>query len=399
MENINKEKSFKNRKKYVFLMIFSLFFIIFSSFFLISCNKNVPVEEIYLSHTEISLFKGQRKKLYVNVEPDNANNFIIDFYSSDKTIAEVDKKGFVTSKKYGEVVITAKVRNTDVKAECLVTVNDGYIIDFAVDGDYQVYYEGQAFNENSIKVYAVYESGKNLLLPKEEYTLEAPEILTKNCEIKVSYKDFKNKFYYPLVLDDYVQKIEVTTPPTKTSYVIGEEIDKSGMEVSLVYASGKREVTQDFYLSSSKAEYKQKEIEVVYNNLKTTTPISTHAKIKVDTISELQSAIDNGITSIELANGSYNTTKQILISSKENILIFGESSKTSINGYDIIPIKIEGNCGNIVLADLTLTSIGENPFEHQIDLFACEGGNISLLNLTYSSLLQPKNPPYTLKTA
>lgn len=391
------ENNQKNNKKLIFFTIFTVFFIIFSSFLLISCKKeNIPPTEITISQTQTTLFLGQRKKLYVDVLPADSSGYTVVWSSSAPKTVSVNKLGYIEGLQYGSATIVAKIKDSDVLAKCKVVVNDGNIVNMSAEYDYKVYYEGQSFDPTSLKVYAIFESGKKVELDPSQYTLEAPETLSLESEIKITYGSFASKYIYPIVREDFVSELEITTPPTKTSYTIGEEFDKSGMQVTLIYASGKRELTNEYTINENKTYYKQNEITISYNDLTITTPISTHAQITVNSISNLQKAINDGYKSIMLASASYNTTSPITLSATQDIIIYGQTPTTSINGYNIIPIKIEGNCGNITFADITFTSVGDTPCDYQIDLSLCEGGNITLNNVTYQNLLNSQEINYNL---
>ena len=224
-----------------------------------------------------------------------------------------------------------------------------------------------------------------------------PSVLTmEDNEIKVTCNG-KTKSYFAIVIKDFVADIEITTLPNKTSYIIGEEFDKTGMQVSLIYASQKRELTEDYTIDTTYLEYNQKEVKISYKSFSKTIDVKTRAQITVNSIADLQQAINNGYTSIMITDGIYNTSSQIVISSAENLVIFGESQNTTINGFDIIPIKIQGECESVIISNLTLCCKGDSVQEYQIDFSSCQSGEITLNNLIYTSVLQPDAPGYTLK--
>lgn len=396
MEIKIEENNLKNKKKYIFYMIFLVFFVIFSSFLLISCKKEkIDIKQLYISKSETTLFLGQSQKLYVNYLPEEANGFTILWKSSSPKTVSVDKLGYIRGLKYGSATITAYVKNSDVKAECQVTVNDGKVINVKIANNFKTYYEGQVFDKNDLKVYAIFQSGKEVLLSPNEFSVEMPETLYYDCEIKVTYQDFPTKSFFPYVKEDFVSAIELTSLPTKTDYIIGESFNPDGMQISLVYASGKKVLTEEYSFSEEILKFKQNEVKVKYDKFELAIPISTKAEITVDTIAKLQSAIDSGCKSIMVAEGSYNTTTQITLNAIQDVLIYGQTPTTSINGFNITPLKIKGSCGNITLADITLTTIGDTPQSHQIDLLSCESGNITLLNTSYTSILHAEKQSYT----
>ncbi|MDM5231498.1 Ig-like domain-containing protein [Lysinibacillus pakistanensis] len=83
--------------------------------FLINPNE----ESISLDKNNIELFEGNTEKLTATVTPNSAN---VIWTSSDESIATVDQNGNVTAIKEGVVTVTAKVENTNLSADCVVTV-------------------------------------------------------------------------------------------------------------------------------------------------------------------------------------------------------------------------------------------------------------------------------------
>lgn len=392
-------------KKTLFLSIFAIFFIILSSFLLISCGQQtIPIEEFSFVQSSISLFKGESYQLKYNYFPENAQNFVFIWSSSDSKIVSVEKGGYVTANDYGSAVITLQVKDSDIKATCNILVNDGDICTFTIDTSNvkMIYYEGQTFDSTGLKVYGEYESGKKVLLDESQYTIEYPAILNEDTEIKICYKNFKPKSFNILVFEDYVISIELSKKPTKTDYYIGDTFDKSGMEITAYYISGKTEIINDYQIASSTIEVYQTSVEILYNDLSIICPITSKAEIVVDSIQSLQDALSSGKESIMIRNGQYTTTSQIEISNA-NVLIFGESENgVTINGYNTTLINIFGENENLTLINLNLNAIGDNPSDKIIDLSACESGHITLKNISFNlsqeeAISIPQNPQFTLK--
>ncbi|KIE46183.1 bacterial Ig-like domain family protein [Clostridium argentinense CDC 2741] len=85
--------------------------------------KEVKTASISLDKTSMNLMEGSSEKLTATVLPEDATNKKVLWSSSDESIAKVDKNGNVTAIKEGQVIITAKVENTDLTATCEVNVS------------------------------------------------------------------------------------------------------------------------------------------------------------------------------------------------------------------------------------------------------------------------------------
>ncbi len=350
------------------------------SFLFFACSKNIPLESLSFTKSEVNLFLGNSTYLQLQLSPDNANYYKIEFSSSRPEIATINQRGKVTSKSYGETIITAKVKDSDIKAECKVIVDDGQIFKIDVNTDYAItqYYQGQSFCPDGLAVTAYYESGKTKTLTQEQYQIFAPETLTSDTKITITYQDFTTSFDVT-VLPDIETGITITKQPTKTSYYVGEKFDKSGMEVCLNYASGKTQIITDYSIQET-INYDTIFIKITYGQFEAIQEISANAKIVIYDISLLQTAINNAKDgdSIMIREGTYNTSTGFTIPASKKIIIYGETQDTSINAYNTTLFAITDdntNQCNITLARLTLT--------------LAQGENISLI--TY-----PQSTPPTL---
>ena len=77
---------------------------------------------VTLDKTTASVIKGQTLQLNATVAPQNANNKEIVWSSEDEDVVTVSKTGLVTAVDVGTAKVTAKIKNTNLKAECEVSV-------------------------------------------------------------------------------------------------------------------------------------------------------------------------------------------------------------------------------------------------------------------------------------
>lgn len=363
--------------KYTFLTCFLLF----SSIFLFACgNKNVPVENISFTQSEVELFLGNTTYLQLNFSPENANGYWVVWSSEDSTIASVNQRGKVTAKAYGQTTITAQIKDTDIKAECEIYVTDGQVFKIELDTAYTKteYYEGQSFDATNLIVTAFFESGKESQLATGEYQIVAPDVLTQNSQVYVEYKHLTAQINIT-VLPDFANGIAISAPANKLNYYVGESFNSTGMTVNLTYASGKTQAITDFIVDTTPFSYNSTAVQISYQNFTITQEVNVRAKYIVEDFSTLQSIIDNAIDgdSIMLAEGFYNTSKTITLPADKNIIIYGQTQTTQINSYNAPIFTITGSAdtANLTLANLTLT--------------LAQGENISLIN-------NPTNLPITL---
>lgn len=83
----------------------------------------VPVTDISLNKTELSLYLNDTETLKATVHPDNATNKELLWISENPDIVSVDALGNLHALKEGETIITVKAKNYDISTSCHVTVD------------------------------------------------------------------------------------------------------------------------------------------------------------------------------------------------------------------------------------------------------------------------------------
>ena len=90
-----------------------------------TCKVNVafiPVDNLSLNYSELTLEMGALKKLTVYFQPENASNKDVVWKSSDSSVASVGSSGAVRAKKVGIAIISASTPDGSRSASCLVSV-------------------------------------------------------------------------------------------------------------------------------------------------------------------------------------------------------------------------------------------------------------------------------------
>lgn len=83
-------------------------------------KRYIPVTDLNLSSTSLTIREGEFGKLEYSMLPNNSTVTAPTFESNDETVATVDQTGNITAIKEGQCIITVKA--DDVKRECLITV-------------------------------------------------------------------------------------------------------------------------------------------------------------------------------------------------------------------------------------------------------------------------------------
>ena len=88
-------------------------------------ENNILPESVALNKNSLNLKVKETEKLTATVYPVDVTNSEVIYSTSDQTVAEVSADGTVTAKKAGKCTVTVSTKvNPDVKAQCVVTVED-----------------------------------------------------------------------------------------------------------------------------------------------------------------------------------------------------------------------------------------------------------------------------------
>ena len=112
--------------KKILLTLVITIFCIGSSLLLFSCTNGVSPTGISFKQEEIELVKNGSITVssLIKVEPYNASNYQIDFTSSNKEIATVERRGaylYISAVDYGSALITATIRGSELSSSILVS--------------------------------------------------------------------------------------------------------------------------------------------------------------------------------------------------------------------------------------------------------------------------------------
>lgn len=118
---------------------------------------------------------------------------------------------------------------------------------------------------DGIEVVAKYSDGTEKTVT--DFTVDGYEPTAGEHEVVITYMEKTAKFKVT-VSKKQLKKIEITTPPTKTVYKQGEELDTTGMVVEAVYDNDSREEITDYAVGELDSTAGTKTIQVEYKDFK-----------------------------------------------------------------------------------------------------------------------------------
>lgn len=127
------------------------------------------------------------------------------------------------------------------------------------------YNEGDMLSLEGIEVVAKYSDGTEKTVT--DFTVDGYEPTAGEHEVVITYMEKTAKFKVT-VSKKQLKKIEITTPPTKTVYKQGEELDTTGMVVEAVYDNDSREEITDYAVGELDSTAGTKTIQVEYKDFK-----------------------------------------------------------------------------------------------------------------------------------
>lgn len=334
------------KKKLVFAL---LFFIITPCLFIFSgCNRknpntgNVEIQSIVLNKESLSLDVGDSYILTATINPTNATNKILTWYSSNSNIVLVNN-GHISAIGVGNAIITAKTTN-NITATCYVTVEN--IIESV-----------------SVEVYINNEKVDTLTTDaSKEYKIdipEKPEDITKNPN--------SEKFFYGWFIDNNFQTpLTSDTIFTSNSKIYGKWIDVYSNDFGYIVNKGEATITSFVNTKNSTV--------IVIPCYLNSFPVTKIASSVFANQTMLRNVIIcNGIETIE-SNAFLNCNSLETISLPNSLKIIGDSAFVNCallkncsfpNSIETIGNNAFKNCNALSSINLpeNLANIGLNVFE------------------------------------
>ena len=137
------------------------------------------------------------------------------------------------------------------------------------------YLEGEKFDPAGMIIEATYNDGTTEVI--NDYKIEN-DVVTSNMEnVYITAGDLYTTV--PIsVSSKSIAKLEVVHQPVKTSYVEGENFDRTGMVVKAIYNDGSSAIIDNYTVTPTTLTLNDKEVTVALNGVKTTVPVTVVKK-------------------------------------------------------------------------------------------------------------------------
>ena|GEM_PF-457449 len=230
-------------------------FVLVFAIFLFAC-KGDEVKEI-----GISISSNPTKTVYYEGERFDSSGLVVVLKYSDGTSEAVT--GYTIDKN----VLSAgdkevKVTYHGFTAKIPITVHSAVSLSVTTPPTKVVYLEGDEFDPTGMVVKLVYADGTAREVTG--YTVDKDILSTDDEEVTVTYGNFSAKVNITV---HGPSSLKIATPPTKTTYIAGDEFDPTGMVVKVVYSDGtEREVT-GYTVDKTTLSAGDSEVTVTYGNL------------------------------------------------------------------------------------------------------------------------------------
>lgn len=172
-----------------------------------------PVSNVTLNTKEITVRKGDVFWLYATVLPENADLKVVDWTSSDETLATVGPDGKVTALMPGKVTITATSQDTGDFDFCVVTIEEPVQGIRLLTGDAQTLFVGAQFTivpevlpiEAPNKNVTFVSSNESIATVDENGVVTA--VMGGECDIIVTTEERQLKALCHITVKEYVSTI------------------------------------------------------------------------------------------------------------------------------------------------------------------------------------------------
>lgn len=235
------------------------------------------VEIIAKSLTEIKVTKQPDKLTYLegdNFDPTGLEVTATYNNGTSEKISDYDISGYTSTPGTKTITITYDGKTATFE----VTVESKSLTEIKVTKKpYKLtYLVGDDFDPTGLEVTATYNNGMSEVVEDYQFSGYDPTLGTKT--ITITYGEETTTFEVT-VNDKTLVSIAVTKNPDKMTYIEGTDLDTKGMELTLTYDNGTKEVvTTGWTETYDFSRPGQREVQIAYQGKKTTLTVTVVAK-------------------------------------------------------------------------------------------------------------------------
>ena len=177
----------------------------------------------------------------------------VEGYASEE-ITENGKYTLTAKDKAGNITVVTFTINLNSQVKSLTG------IEIISQPSKNIYKEGEKFDRTGMKVQAIYSDGSKVEVTDYTVIGEEDSLQIGTTSVRITYTENGSEPQYAeqeiTVIPQEVSqkeliKIEITNPPTKTSYVEGENFDKAGMIVTAIYNNGETKQVENYVVTNT----------------------------------------------------------------------------------------------------------------------------------------------------
>ncbi|MDE6434394.1 MAG: Ig-like domain-containing protein [Lachnospiraceae bacterium] len=173
--------------------------------YILKSKVQIPVSKIKLDSTEIFLSPGESAQLSAVISPEMADNHNVTWSSSKKSVAVVNKNGYVTAKKAGNVTITVTSVDGAKTDKCVVHVTGNKEKSKEVSSKPDLFLESNGMNSISVGARNEVEyDGLIVYVNGKKY--DDCEFSKKSWWWTVTYSRFHTNKTYKIKVKTYTEK-------------------------------------------------------------------------------------------------------------------------------------------------------------------------------------------------
>jgi len=305
-------------------------------------NGNLTIKAFTVSNIndeslkEIKITTPPNKTTYLAGENFDKEGMVVTAYynnGTNKIITDYNISNG-TDLKEGQKSITISYEDKQTTQAITVVENSVVKLEIISEPEKKEYKAGHDFETKGLVVKATYKDGTTKEIT--DYTIsDGTNLKNGQTEVTVSYGGQTVK--QPITVQaNPLKEIRIKTPPTKTTYVVGQDFDKKGMVVEAEYEDGLTKQVTDYIIESgTKLTKEQTSVTVKYEDKTIEQAITVEEKqitlIKVKSNpsktkyiqNKEELKLDGGILEVTYNDG---TTEEIDMTS-ENVTVSGFSNE------------------------------------------------------------------------